>query len=209
MLALTAGIIGLAGRLPDPRRVKRELASARIEPIDGLPDGKAVVVRGTVSYIDATTHVEAPVTFRRCVYWLVTFDELGIGGDYHELGRSEAGCPFLLASATGTARVVPEHPRVALPGTTLIIPMAALDNPKEHHPAVRLARSLCKRPNYPRTSSLRVTEYALMVSAQVTIKGFCTREPDPTAAEDVTGYRSELPTRPVISGSRRRPMLIG
>jgi hypothetical protein len=67
---------------------------------------------------------------------------------------------------------------------------------------------VCKKPNYPYSSSLRVTEYAVLPGMEVVVRGHCVREPDPGAPADVTGYRTELPTRPVVSGTRRSPLLL-
>ncbi|HEY5945260.1 MAG TPA: hypothetical protein VIV40_07210 [Kofleriaceae bacterium] len=201
VLAITATVIGLVGQLPDPRKVKRELARARIQSINSLVDGKPAAVRGTIATVeDAIVH--APLSNRRCVYSLVVFDEVGVGGDYVELGRLERGLPFLLRSDHGTARVVPDGARLAIYGDVTTQPIIA-DTPMS-----RLARSVCKRHNYA-TSWLRATEYVLEPDAFVTISGWCTREPDPEAAEDVTGYREQLPTRPVISGSRGAKLMIG
>jgi hypothetical protein len=201
VLAITATVIGLVRQLPDPRKVKRELARARIQSINSLVDGKPAAVRGTIATVeDAIVH--APLSNRRCVYSLVVFDEVGVGGDYVELGRLERGLPFLLRSDHGTARVVPDGARLAIYGDVTTQPIIA-DTPMS-----RLARSVCKRHNYA-TSWLRATEYVLEPDAFVTISGWCTREPDPEAAEDVTGYREQLPTRPVISGSRGAKLMIG
>lgn len=201
VLAITATVIGLVGQLPDPRKVKRELARARIQSINSLVDGKPAAVRGTIATVeDAIVH--APLSNRRCVYSLVVFDEVGVGGDYVELGRLERGLPFLLRSDHGTARVVPDGARLAIYGDVTTQPIIA-DTPMS-----RLACSVCKRHNYA-TSWLRATEYVLEPDAFVTISGWCTREPDPEAAEDVTGYREQLPTRPVISGSRGAKLMIG
>lgn len=200
--AITAGVIGLAGRLPDPRKVKRELARARVQSINSLRDGKAAVVRGTIAVTEPGAVVRSALTHRTCVYWLVVFDEVGVGGDYHELGRTEGGVPFLLRSETGTARVVPDRPRIAVPGQAFSRPIT--------QPGMlgALARGVCKQNNYS-TSWLRATEYVLEVDALVTISGWCTREPDPEASVAVSGYREQLPTRPVISGTRRAKLLIG
>ncbi len=200
--AITAAVFGLAGRLPDPRKVKRELARARVEPIATLADGRTAAVRGTVALSDPTAFVESPLTNRRCVYWLVVFDEVGVGGDFRELGRIEGGVPFLLRSEQGTARVVPGRARIALPGTVFQRPVM--------QPGVlgELARDVCKPYNYP-TSMLRASVYTLEAGAFVTIVGWCTYEPDPEGSENVSGYREQLPTRPVISGTRRRKLLIG
>lgn len=200
--AITAGVIGLVGRLPDPRKVKRELARARVEPISALAEGKTVAVRGTVALTEPSAFVEAPLIGRRCVYWLVVFDEVGTGGDFRELGRAEGGVPFLLRSDRGTARVVPDRARIALPGHVYLRPVM---RPGE---LAELARQVCKPYNYP-TSLLRATAYALEAGAFVTIRGWCTREPDPEASVSVSGYREQLPTRPVISGTRRAKLLVG
>jgi hypothetical protein len=204
VLGITAGVIGLAGRLPDPRKVKRELAQRRVQSISSLVDGKAGAVRGTVALAEPNAYVRAPITGRSCVYWLVVFDEVGIGDDFHELGRAEGGVPFLLRSDHGTARVVPDRPRIALPGESVSLPIASASR-------LFVAASeltTLKPPNYA-TSYLRATVYTLEVDMFVTVSGWCTREPDPEAAENVARYREQLPSRPVISGTRRAKLLIG
>ena len=201
--AITAGVIGLVGRLPDPRKVKRELARARVQTISSLADGKPAAVRGTVALVEPAAVVVSPLTQRPCVYWLVVFDEVGIAGDFHELGRLERGVPFLLRSETGTARVVPDRPRIALPGRSFAQPIL------QAGPLRVLAREArAKRHNW-NTSLLRATEYVLEAGAFVTVSGWATREPDPDAAAAVAGYREQLPTRPVLSGTRRAKLLIG
>jgi hypothetical protein len=209
LLAITAGVIGLVGRLPEARRVKREVARARIQSIASLPDGTTASIRGKVAFVEVTSFAIAPFSGKQCVYWLVTFDEVGVGGDYVELGRIEDGRPFLVEAEGAFARVVPERPRIALPGDAIgMRPATALDFPTHHDKLIELARSACKkRPNYP-TSWLRATEYVVLPGMLVTVLGWCTREPDPGARADVTGYRAELPTRPVISGSRRVRLVI-
>lgn len=200
VLAVTTAVIGLAGALPDRRRVKRLLGIARVHPIESLQDGGAAVVRGEVV---AGEVLEAPLSKRDCVYWLLTFDEVGTGGDYRELGRVERGHPFVLRDATGDARVVAQNARVAVP------PFEILRSFGNVPTTVAQQYRVCKKPNYPMTSVLRITEYAVLPGALVTVIGFCTFEPNPDAAQDVTGYRTALPTRAVISGSRLRPLLIG
>jgi hypothetical protein len=202
VLAVTAGVIGLVGRLPDARKVKRDLARARVQSIASLGDGAPAAVRGTTAPIAGEALVTSPLSNRTCMYWLVVFDEVGVGGDYHELGRIEGGVPFLLRSDTGTARVVPDKPRVALPSNVYMRPVAAPGKLGD------LARGNTKPPNH-RTTWLRATEYVLVADTLVTICGWSTREPDPEASKNVSGYREQLPTRPVISGSRNAKLMIG
>jgi hypothetical protein len=201
--AITSGVLLLVGGLPDARKVKRELARARIQRIDTLGDGEKAAIRGTVTPIVTEGTVTSPLTQREGVYWLVVFEEVGAGGDYRELGRSERGVPFLLCSDAGTARVVLDRPRVALPGRTITRPVL---EPGAIGELLRSAGG--KRPNHA-TSSLRATEYVLDVGAFITVSGWATREPNPEASDSVSGYREQLPTRPVISGTRRAKLMIG
>jgi hypothetical protein len=199
---VTATVVGLVGGLPDPRRVKRELARARIQTIESLVDGKAAAVQGTIEPIAVETLAVSPLGGKPCVYALVVFDEVGAGGDYVELGRIERGVPFLLRSERGTARVVPDGVRLGVIGRVVVQPINVAT------PLRQLARSACKPPNHP-TSWLRATEYVLEAGAFVTVSGWCTREPDPEATADVAGYREQLPSRPVLSGSRKAKLMIG
>jgi hypothetical protein len=209
LAAITAGVLGFAiplvGGRPDPAKVRRALARARIQRIDQVADGSSGAVRGRV--VVEREPIAAPLSARPCVYWLVTFDEVGTGGDYVELGCLEKGIPFLLEGDGARARVVPERPRLAVPGKSSSRPVLDLDT-QDWDPMLELARKVCRRPNYP-TSTLRATEYLLAPGMEITVMGWCTREPDPEAAADVRGYRGQLPTRPVISGSRRTRLLVG
>ena len=203
VVGITAGVFALAGRIPDPRKVKRELARARVETIDSLTEGAAAAVRGTVALVEPTAYVLTPWRHHQCVYCLLVFEEVGVGGDSRELGRVERATPFLLRSEHGTARVVPDRPRIAVHGESVVAPMYAA-----HELLQRAGGAKLKRPNYM-TSWIRMTQYMVAAGAFVTIRGWVTREPDPEATTDVAGYRNHLPTRPVISGTRRAKLLIG
>jgi hypothetical protein len=206
-LCTVLGLAGLAFRKrPDPTR--RRLAKIKPTPAAELLDGTIATVRGTVGLVEPGADLSSPISRRQCVYWRVTFDELGIGGDYVELGRSDQGRPFLVTSDAGVARIVLEHARIAVPGSVSLYAMADLENAQHNDAAIRLARTVCKRPNYPQSSSLRVTELIVAPDMVVTVRGYCTREPDPRAADSVTGYRAELPMRPVLSGTQQAPLLL-
>jgi N-acetylglucosamine kinase-like BadF-type ATPase len=161
-------VVGLAGALPDERKVKREIAVRRVQPISSIIDGAPVAIRGEV--VPAREGVtQAPLTGRDCVWWMV------IEG---RRTKKTGGYPFNLRDASGATRVVPIDARIAVPAV--------------HQEADGGA-----------------VEYAILPGAIVTIVGWCTFEPDPDAVADVTGYRKELPTRPVVSGTRRQRLLIG
>jgi hypothetical protein len=170
MVVGTTGVIvvGLAGALPDERKVKREIAVRRIQRISSIRDGAAVAVRGEVTPAREGM-TKAPLTGRDCVYWMVLEGKRS---------RKTGGHPFNLRDASGVTRIVPIDARLAVP-------------------AVR------------QEAEGGVIEYAVLPGSIVTIVGWCTHEPDPDAVADVTGYRKELPTRPVVSGTRRQRLLIG
>jgi len=215
LLAVTVGVIGLAGRLPEARRVKRELARTRRVTISSLlgttSDGSVVAVRGTLTPADATDVLAAPVTGRSCVYYRVTFDELGSGGDFRELGRAEGSVPFVIEADGYRVHVAADAPQLGVHGEVRVRSMRDFANAAQTDGLIQLARAACRRtPNHPRWSALRITEYVLTGGTTVTLKGVCTREPDPTKEATDAMYRDgERPTRPVLSGTRRAPLLIG
>jgi hypothetical protein len=215
MLIISAAIAGFAIMLdklspPDAQRVRRILGQARISRIADVGDGSHAVIRGTVALCDGNVLV-SPLTAQRCVAWLVVFDEVG-AKDWVELGRAQDGVPFLLRSDAGTARVIPEPAMLATKASIYERPMplrlyarhAIAEIPDR---ITELAQRVCRAPNHT-TTLLRATEYAVFVDATITVGGHVARETDPDAAADVTGYRNALPTRPVVSGARRAPLLI-
>lgn len=208
LLAITGAVVGLAGRLPERSRVKRELARARIKKIAGLVDGAKVAIRGEVAISQLADDLVAPLSGRRCVYWLVTFDELCLRGEPIELGRTEQGTSFLVTDERAKARVVIDQPRVALPGYEQKHPIAVLRVPA-FDAMTRLAKAARMKPPTELSSWLRATEYIVTPGMPVTVIGWCTYEPDLDAKAGESDYRAEPPTRPVISGSRGTRLLIG
>ncbi len=110
VLSFTAGVIGLAGRLPEDRKVKRDLARRRLDTLSALADGKTVTLRGIVRDVEGTT--TAPVTGRRCVY-VRTTEVRGRRAD-----RTETSVPFELETDEGRVRVVASAPRLGVHGET-------------------------------------------------------------------------------------------
>ena len=78
--------------------------------------------------------------------------------------------------------------------------------------AVALYDRLKIQLNYPHASKLRFNERVVTAGTRVTVLGHNQHEPmqDASATDgDASGYRGELPMRPVFSSSRRKPLLIG
>ena len=194
-------LLVFAQRADEPRAVRQQLSKSDLPPLAELADGKQGTVAGVVEAIaDAT--LASPLANQPCVYWCVVIEELG-ARDYVELGRLEGGVPFLLRSSDGAARVVPEHASIALPARVW---------PPQHHGSGGMFATLLARvrpPSYA-SSLLRFTEYVLELGVVATVRGHVSRETDPEGADAVAGgYRDHLPTRPVLSGTKRKRMLIG
>ena len=110
VLSFTAGVIALAGRLPEDRKVKRDLARRRLDSLGALADGKVVTLRGIVRDVEGVT--TGPVTGRRCVYVRTT----EVHGRHAD--RSERSIPFELETSDGRIRVVASAPRLGVHGET-------------------------------------------------------------------------------------------
>jgi len=204
LVALTMGVIGLAGGLPEARKVKRELGRHRPETYASLKEGRVVTIHGRVL---AGELAKAPMSGRSCTYWRLVFEEVGAGGDSRELGRTEETLPFTLRCAGGEVRVVPGSPLIALPGLVQI--RGGLHDGRSDA-VMRAARAVCRPMNYPQSSLLRVTEYVVVPETDITLRGYCTREPAPDAADAAAAeYRGQTPMRFVVSGTRRARVLIG
>ena len=206
--ALVVGAIMLVGALlklgdqDSPAVVRKKLAKRTIARVSSLGDGDHGTTRGIVETLDGAL-LTSPLGQKPCVFWRIVIEEVGTGGDYAELGRREEGTPFLLRTDDGPARVVPEHPHIGLDPAEVIV---RLQGTLGGAPDSLLAQM--KKPNHP-SSHIRVKEIRIEPGRQLTVSGYVAREQDPDAASDVAGYRAQLPTRPVFSGTRRVRLLLG
>lgn len=192
---------------PRPRHgaaVMRELVRAPRTQISDIPDGAARKIGGRIELEDAP--IRSPLTGTECSVWAVTIEELGGLGDAVLRGAKCQGVPFRLRDGSGVARVIPDGARLGTTGQSFhYLPGALLIGYERE-----LFAELKIKLNYPTGSNLRFTERLIAPAAEVTIYGYCQREPDRGAMDaDVSGYRGDVPTRPVLSSTRRAPLLIG
>ena len=194
----------------DVSRGLKALAASRLEPFDKFVDGKTATVRGRIGPTDDM--VISPLAEKRCVAWACVFEECGKEDDTFELGRAGGGASFLLHSDHGIARVVPDGVLVLnLPhrfAATLMRSFGAHHLKTEARVKELAAHGRIRKPNWG-ASSLLMREYLFGVGDTITVQGHVTLEPNPLADEKVTGYREALPTRPVLSGTRKRRLLFG
>lgn len=179
-----------------------ELARTPRTQIADIPDGAARKIGGRIELEDAP--IWSPLTRTACSVWAVTVEEVGMG-DSVLRGAKCQGVPFCLRDASGVARVIPDGARLGGDGRAFTYLAGSLLSGYERELFAELDITL----NYPGTSSLRFTERILQPTADVTVWGYCQREPDRSAMNaDVSGYRGAVPTRPVLSSTRRAPLLI-
>jgi hypothetical protein len=185
------------------RAVMRELARTPRTTIADIPDGAARKIGGRIELDEPP--MRSPLTGTWCSVWAITIEEVGMGDSVLRGARCQ-GVPFRVRDASGVARVIPDGARLGGDGRVFhYLPGALLIGYER-----QLFAELNIKLNYPTTSSLRFTERVFPPDADVSIYGYCQREPDRSAVDaDVSGYRGEVPTRPVLSSTRRAPLLIG
>jgi hypothetical protein len=181
--------------------VRRRLARSAIDMFSELTDDSIGCVVGQV---DAGAELAAPLSGWPCVFWLVAVEEVG-ARDWHEIGTVERGVAFTIRDRSGgSARVVPDGARVA--GDELVTLHGRLQSLP---PAARaLFQRADARLNYPGSSSIRLRQHTIAPGAWVIARGRSQREPDPAAPREESSYRGDTPTWPVLSSSRRTPLLL-
>ncbi|MBA3457436.1 MAG: hypothetical protein H0T42_30425 [Deltaproteobacteria bacterium] len=185
--------------------VRTQLNRARSIDIVRCSDGERQRITGVA---EGSPTLVSPITGRPCMFWLVSIDEVGAGGDWVERGIADEGVSFLLRDPSGIARVVPAGARCDLPGSSRMFVATAAMGPGAHY----LFDLLKVQLNYPQSSRVRFNERIVTTGTRVSVLGHNQHEPMQVASAtdvDTAGYRGELPMRPVFSSSRRTPLLIG
>ena len=196
----------------DKIRARRAMRRARAAAIADAKDGKKACISGVVELDPDDEPLISPLSQVPCVYWEIAADEGG-GSDWTWHGSRLEACAFRVGDDSGTARIVDDNPLVlARPYELLRVSVRDVGraDPRSRG-APDLERALAPfggKLDLVTFGTLRFTEYVIAPGSQVTVLGGCTREPDKTATEAVSGYREQLPTRPVLSGSRRAPLII-
>jgi hypothetical protein len=186
-------------------RIRRALRGAKPMSIADAPEGAVVRLDGRV--LDGET-LEAPLTGRRCVYYLAIVEEFVAGStpdSWRELAREARGVSFVIEDGTGRAIVDPdgalvdvEIDRTASSGT--------FDEPTAAQAAF-LARRDVKLSGWSAGKTLRYREGVFEIGEPIAVMCRPVREPDPGASREV-GYRDAPGTRLRVGGSARYPILL-
>lgn len=201
-----AVFVGLAWYFSESQKIKRELRSAPRMTLRELPESTRARVVGAAQPLDQT--LEAPLTGRPCMYYVVTVEQhhsTGRSSYWRQIIKEEAGVPFLLDDGTGRAIVDPRSARVALDvdgkGDS-----GTFDEPSAREAAF-LQRHGTTGQGWVFNKRLRYREAIIEVGERVAILGEGVREPDPSAPP-ADAYRGDQPTRVRLTSSARWPLLI-
>lgn len=186
-----------------PARIRRKLRSAPRVSIAEAPEGEVVRIDGRVTEGEA---LEAPLTGRRCVYYVAVVEEKGDAGDWMELARESRGVRFMVEDGTGRAIIDPEGARidVDLDSTTQ---SGTTDDPTPREAAF-LVRHRLKGAGLFFNRTLRYREGVFEIGEPIAVMCQPVREPDPDAASRTAGYRDLPPTRLRVGGSPAHPILL-
>lgn len=113
--AVAATAVGVTLALTSDARTRRALRRAPIVPIGSVRAGQLVRVRGRLVALDEL--LLAPLSQRRCAYYLATADERRSSGStatWREVAREEHYVDFALDDGTGRVRIRMSVPRVAV-----------------------------------------------------------------------------------------------
>jgi hypothetical protein len=187
-------------------KVRERIAAQVIVPIANVQDGARACIVGTV---EATGGLRTPMTNQPCAGWFISIVETGIA-DRRFAGALACHGEMVVRDETGSAVVVFESARVALPTTTSDDWPTGLSTRQSWTATERDAFDRSKaRLNYPRSSGVRFQEHAIFHGARIYVYGHAQREPDRGRVDaDVIGYRGDAPTRPVFSGTRKIPLML-
>lgn len=187
-------------------RVRERIAGQTITSIAEVKDGARACIQG---YVEAVGDLRTPMTNQPCAGWFISIEETGIA-DKRFAGALACHGEMLVRDDTGKAVVVFEGARFAWPTSSSDDWPSGMVTYASWTPTERDAFERSKaRLNYPTTSGVRFHEHAIFAGAHIYVYGHAQREPDRARVDaDVAGYRGEVPTRPVFSGTRRVPLMI-
>lgn len=207
---LALGVFGVTAwaifYFSDNQSIRRSLRKAPAKRIAELGDDQLGKVVGRTRGLDEI--LSAPLTGRRCVYFVATVEERRKTGKSHhwrEVIREARGVPFMLEDDSGRALIDATAARIAIDfdGKSY---SGTFDDPSEAERAF-LARHDQKGERWVFNRRLRYHEAVIEEGETIAVLGAGTREPDPDAPP-AAAYRGEVPTRLRLTSSPKYPLVI-
>ena len=180
-VGVVAGLIGWWG---NPRRMmKKQLRSAETKTIASLGEREIARIVG-----HARVHhdkLEAPLSGRACVYYIVRVEQRSGEDSWQEVIREERGVTFILDDGTGRALVDASRAELALDFDHRDV-SGTFQAPDDREAA------LLDRFGVTAAHAYRFLEATIEIDEQIAVLGGGRRELDPSGAE--TGYREQAAT---------------
>lgn len=204
------GLIGFVAwafwHFSDDRKIRRQLRNAQAKRIIELADDELAKVVGRARVLDEA--LEAPLTKRRCVYFVATVEEhrsTGRSSYWKTVIREARGVPFMLEDGSGRALVDATAARISIDfdGRSQ---SGTFDDPTETEKAF-LARHGQQGQGWIFNRRLRYREAVIEDGETIAVLGAGTREPDPDAPP-TDAYRGDARTRLRLTSSRKYPLVI-
>jgi hypothetical protein len=189
----------------DANPIRHALGEAKQVSIAEAPENAVVRIVGQV--VEGETLV-APLTGRRCVYYVATLEEYRSSGRFgwNERVREIRGVQFAVDDGTGRAIVDPTGALIDVDIDTTTR-SGTFDDPTPMEVAF-LERHGLKGTDWIFNKKLRYREGVFEVGEPITVMCQPVREPDPDAASRAAGYRDGSPTRLRVGGSAKYPILL-
>jgi len=187
-------------------RLRRALRGAKHVSIADAPEGAVVRLDGRV--VEGET-LEAPLTGRRCVYYLAIIEEFEAGStpdSWREIAREARGVRFAIEDGTGRAIVDPDGARVDVE-LDRTLQSGSLEEPTAAQRAF-LERQGVQLTGWSFNKTLRYREGVFEIGEPIAVMCLPIREPDPGAASREVGYREAPGSRLRVGGSARHPILL-
>lgn len=209
LLLACGGLVKVALWKSETDNVVRALRKAHRKSIESFDEAEPGKIVGVLSYVGEP--LQSPLTGRTCGCYEIRVEEyksLGNAG----LGRWQTviheirGHEFMIEDGTGRAIIDPSNPDGVI---EIDHRSASGDSDK---PTFRAREYLESHGISHRgrlfDKTLRYREGILERGETVAVMGRATREPDPDAAGEVTGYRDGPPTRLRFRGTRKTPLFL-
>lgn len=202
-------LVALARVFGRRARLRRGLAAARQWAIRDVPEGQVGRLAGMAAALGEP--LVAPLSGRPCVYYdvrvqrhrgLETSDFFELE---HELIAERRTVPFVLDDGTGRAIIDASHGDVGI-GVDLER-WSDINDPLTPQEEAFLARHGESKRGLILGKKLRFAESIIEVGERIAVVGTAVREPDPDAPPS-EAYRGAPATRPVLTGTRRDPLLV-
>lgn len=183
------------------RRLRRRFRKAPPFTLDALPEDTFGRITGTAQPFEA--QLEAPISCRPCVYWIVEIvEDLGEDWPSNLILATQQSVPFVVVQDGHRAVIDPKDATVSL---AFDHDNEAREGRTDAQQRALLARYLGHR-DFTHTRVLHFREAVIEIGETVSVLGSGTREPDPDAAP--TAYRDAARTRLRLTSSKKHPLSI-